>query len=259
MTMPSLPHDTSPLLQGVNHAFFTRLGGVSEGMYASLNAGVGSGDNAAHVAENRVRLAAFFGKETQHLATLKQIHSATCITVGKAYQTENRPEADALVTREAGVILGILTADCVPVLFHDANAGVIGAAHAGWKGALAGVLEATVEAMVRLGSDPAHIRACIGPSIGEASYEVDGNFRSGFIKKNAAWEAFFMPSPTRPATHFHFNNKAHARHILQACGLMHIDTLPHNTYADEARYYSFRRATHRGEADYGRQLSAIML
>jgi polyphenol oxidase len=247
------------MLAGVSHAFFTRQGGVSEGIYASLNAGVGSGDNPAHVEENRVRLAGFFGKDLLHLASLRQVHSATCITVGKGYDTASRPEADAFATREKGVILGILTADCVPVLFYDASAQVIGAAHAGWKGALLGVLEETVQAMVDLGSEPANIRAAIGASIAQASYEVDGGFRAEFLAQNPAWEQFFIPSPARPSSHYMFDNKAHARALLHHCGLTQIEMVSQDTYAEAARYFSFRRATHVGETDYGRQLSAIML
>jgi polyphenol oxidase len=254
-----LPHDTSPLLSDVAHAFFTRQGGVSEGMYASLNAGVGSDDNPKHVEQNRRRLAGFFGKDVSCLASLRQVHSAVCVTVDASYDTASRPEADALVTREKGVILGILTADCVPVLFYDSHATVIGAAHAGWKGARLGVLQATVAAMVALGSDAVNIHASIGASIAQVSYEVESSFRAEFLAQNPAWEQFFIPSPMRPATHYMFDNKAHAKAILLSCGLTQIDVLERDTYTDEERYYSFRRATHRGEADYGRQLSAIML
>jgi hypothetical protein len=228
-------------------------------MYASLNAGVGSGDDAAHVEENRSRLAAFFEQDVSRLATLRQVHSAVCVTVDATYDPASRPEADALVTREKGVILGILTADCVPVLLHDPVTHVIGAVHAGWKGALLGVVQETVAAMVALGSQPANIRACIGASIAQPSYEVDGDFRAEFLTQNPAWEQFFIPSPAQLTTHFLYDNKAYVRRALQDAGVTQVDTLPYDTYADGARYYSFRRATHRGEADYGRQLSAIML
>ena len=259
MNRQTLPHNISPLLRDIPHAFFTRQGGVSEGIYTSLNAGVGSDDVAAHVEENRNRLAAFFGCGVRQLATLRQVHSAVCITIDAGYDIQSRTQADAFVTREHGIVLGILTADCVPILFYDPIAEVIGAAHAGWKGALGGVIEATVQAMRSLGSDAADIRTCIGASIGVESYEVDGDFRALFIATSPAWAAFFIPSPTRPATHFHFDNKAHARSVLASCGVVQIDALPHDTYADAAHYYSFRRATHLCESDYGRQMSAIML
>ncbi len=259
MTRFSLPHDASSLLGNVTHAFFTRSGGVSDGIYASLNAGVGSGDDPAHVEENRRRLAAFFGCGTNRLATLKQVHSATCITVDETYEPASRPEADALATREPGIILGILTADCVPVLLYDPVARVIGAAHAGWKGAFGGVAGSTVEAMRTLGSQPADIAAAVGPSILQTNYEVDCAFREMFLAQNPVWERFFLPSPAHPATHFLYDNRAYVEQALRDAGINHIDHLANDTYAQADRYYSFRRATHHGEADYGRQLSAIML
>jgi polyphenol oxidase len=253
-----LPHHTSPILN-TPHAFFTRKGGVSAGIYASLNAGVGSGDNPAHVEENRVRIAKFFGKDACHLATLRQTHSTTCITVEAGYDTASRPEADALVTREAGVILGVLTADCVPILFHDPMHHVIGAAHAGWKGAIAGIVQATVQAMVALGSAPTNIRASIGASIAQASYEVNDTFKAQFLAQSLAHAKFFLPSPVRPDTHFLYDNTAYVYHALSDTGIEHISVLPHDTYADEAQYYSFRRATHCAEENYGRQLSCITI
>jgi polyphenol oxidase len=241
--MDNLPHYTSPCLQSISHAFFTRLGGVSEGMYASLNAGSGSSDKP----------------QEGELLTLKQVHSPTCITVETPYDAANRPEADALVTATPGIILGILTADCVPVLLYDPVVKVIGAAHAGWKGALSGVIAETVQAMERLGALPQEICAAIGPSIAQPSYEVSAEFRDTFLAQDEAWNMFFMPSPANPNDHYLFDNKAYVARQLELSGVGEINILPEDTYADAKQFYSFRRATHQGEPDYGRQLSAIMI
>jgi polyphenol oxidase len=257
--MRMLPNLSSPLLASTPHAFFLRQGGVSEGIYTSLNAGVGSADSFNHVEENRTRLATFFGVRAESLLTLKQVHSAICITLDSRFNRSDRPEADAWVTRERGVVLGILTADCVPVLLHDKEAGVIGAAHAGWKGAFAGVIQETVRAMQQLGAQPASIRAAIGPSIAVQSYEVDAAFRDTFTKRDPSWARFFYPSSAHPQTHYLFDNKSFVHEMLSKTGVTQCDVLPHDTYALEDDFYSFRRATHRSEVDYGRQLSAIML
>lgn len=246
---------SSPLIQSP-HGFFTREGGVSEGIYAGLNCGAGSNDLAEHVLENRKRVQDYFSAEA--LCTLYQIHSADVITITDPFQQFNAPKADAMVTKTAGIALGILTADCAPVLFCDATAGVIGAAHAGWKGAIGGVMENTVTAMESLGAKRANISAAIGPCIAQESYQVDAMFQSNFITKDPSYAAFFDRDLSSPS-HYLFNLKAFCESRLQAAGITHIHTLPDNTYTEESLFFSFRRTTHRAEADYGRQISAIAI
>ncbi|TAE34920.1 MAG: peptidoglycan editing factor PgeF [Alphaproteobacteria bacterium] len=251
----------SPLLSHVRHGFFARTGGVSTGIYASLNVAYGSADERGAVQHNRDAIAqGYFQAAPLQLLTLKQIHSDCCLVVDAPYDPHDAPEADALVTNQAGLILGVLSADCVPILLHDPEAAVIGAAHAGWKGAWAGIVQSTIKAMCTLGAHPARICAATGPSIAQPSYEVDTMFREVFLEQDASHARFFVPSPASEA-HYLFDNKAYVAQQLLLCGLLfeHIHTLPHDTYADEARYFSFRRATHHKEDDYGRQLSAIML
>ncbi len=243
----------------VPHGFFTRQGGVSGGIYESLNTSPTSRDAPADVDENRHRVATYFGVKERQLLTLKQVHSAECITVTEPYDIRTAPEADALVTNVPSLILGILTADCVPVLLHDPVAGVIGAAHAGWKGAFAGIIQNTIAAMEKLGAQPEQIIAICGPSIGQASYEVDAAFHDQFLEQSDVWEILFLPSPEQPGTHYLFDNKAYVGSQLAGCGVSHITVMPQDTYAMEDDFFSFRRATHRGESDYGRQVSAIML
>jgi YfiH family protein len=233
---------------GIAHGFFTREGGVSGGIYASLNLGAGSQDDPQKVAENRIRVEAEIGGR---LVTQYQVHSAKVVTVTSG---DEREEADAMVTATPGLALGILTADCGPVLFADAQAGVIGAAHAGWKGAHGGVLENTVSAMEALGATRNHITAAIGPCIAQASYEVGPEFREKFTQADAA---FFQSSPR--AGHYLFDLAGYIRMKLHDCGLHKMDCLAMDTYEDEARFFSFRRTTHRGEPDYGRQVSVIVL
>lgn len=255
VALPLLP---SSMLQTA-HGFFTRQGGVSRGVYASLNAGPGSQDEQDAIAENRRRLAEWFGQPADHLLTLNQCHSARCITVDSPYAAEDTPQADALVTNVPGLILGVLTADCVPVLLHDPVAGVIGAAHAGWKGALSGIIEETLTAMNALGAKPGSTRAAAGPSIAQDSYEVDGEFREQFLEQSTENRAYFLPSPDKPQSHFLFNNKAYVADRLRQCGVLQLEIMAHDTYALGEQFFSFRRATHQGQSDYGRQLSAIML
>ena len=237
----------------MRYKFFTREGGVSEGLYASLNCGPGSKDNPYHVAENRKRAAQAFGVEEDTLSTLYQIHSADVLTIDAPLR--ERPKADAMVTRKKGLMLGILTADCTPVLFHDPIAKVIGAAHAGWKGAYGGIVQNTVAAMVKLGADAANIRSFIGPTIQQKSYEVGAEFFDRFPPVEQ--QALFIPSEREG--HFMFDLPAYVRLKLIALGITHIENQGLDTCSNEADYFSYRRATLRAEPDYGRQLSAIML
>jgi hypothetical protein len=237
------------------HGFLGRRGGVSTGELEGLNVGYGSNDNRAAIDENR-RRAIDAVKSGAELATVHQVHSAEAVRVEHPWPHAERPHADAMVTDRPGVLLGILTADCAPVLFADAEAGVIGAAHAGWRGALAGVTDATIAAMERFGARRDHIHAAVGPCIAQPSYEVDESFRDRFIAGDADNERFFDEGPAGKP---HFNLEDYVVHRLIAAGVGEIEALNLDTYADPGRFYSFRRATHRGEADYGRQASLIGL
>ncbi|MDQ0454519.1 peptidoglycan editing factor PgeF [Rhizobium paknamense] len=240
---------------GVRHGFFTRQGGVSEGIYAGLNVGIGSQDLRAHVQENRRRVAGFFGLGEDNLATVHQIHSADVVTVEAPFGSE-RPQADAMVSRTPGVILGVLSADCGPILFADAEARVIGAAHAGWKGALTGVLENTIAAMVALGARREAIIATLGPSISGAAYEVGPEFVERFLAHDADYARFFRPSE-KPG-HAYFDLPGLTVQRLTKAGVQ-ADSLGLCTYADPDTFFSYRRTTHAKEPDYGRQVSAIAL
>jgi YfiH family protein len=243
-------------LADVPHGFLGRTGGVSTGIHAGLNVGLGSDDDRAAIAENRHRAIAAVAPATT-LVTLHQVHSAEAIAVTSAFPDEARPHADALVTDRPGLLLGILTADCVPVLFADADAGVVGAAHAGWKGAIGGVTNATVAAMERLGAKRDRIAAAVGPCIARASYEVDEGFLTRFAEADPENERFFRDG-RRPG-HHQFDIEAYVVARLAAAGLTRIEALGLDTYANEDRFFSFRRATHRGEPGYGRQISLIAL
>ena len=243
------------LLDGVPHGFLGRRGGVSTGPVAGLNAGLGSDDDPAAVAENRRR-----GAEAvlpgARLVGLYQVHSPACVTVVEPWDDAARPHADALVTNRPGLLLGVLTADCGPVLLADHEAGVVGAAHAGWKGALDGVTDHTIDAMVALGARREAIVAAIGPCIARASYEVDAAFAERFLAADRANERFF--SAGRPG-HAQFDLEAYVAFRLASAGLRQVACLGLDTYADPARFHSFRRATHQGEPAYGRQISLIGL
>jgi len=239
----------------IAHGFFGRKGGVSQGIYASLNCGPGSGDARAEVVENRRRALAELG--AKRLCTLYQIHSAETVTVTTPWDIENSPHADASATNLRGVALGVLTADCAPVLLADITAGVIGAAHAGWKGALGGVTDSVIAAMEKLGAARARIAAAIGPCIGRQSYEVDKVFRDGFVEADSGYGAFFVPGERE--AFFRFDLESYVAMRLESAGVRNIARLGADTYAREDDFYSFRRATHRGESDYGRELSAIAL
>ena len=242
---------------GIRHGFFTREGGVSDGIFASLNCGFGSNDDAAKVVENRRRAMAALGLAPDRLAICHQIHSPDVITVETPWRHEDRPRGDAMVTRQPGVALGVLTADCAPVLFADREARVIGAAHAGWRGALTGVLEATVAAMEKLGAAKARIAAGIGPCIAQASYEVGPEFPAPFLAEDAAHARFFRPA-TR-AGHFTFDLAGYVAHRLQRLGVAQVERTGGDTAAEAARFFSYRRSCLRKEPDYGRELSAICL
>jgi len=242
-------------LAGVAHGFLGRRGGVSVGVHAGLNVGLGSDDDPRAIGENR-RRAVGAVLPGGRLVSLFQVHSAEAVTVADPWDEAARPHADALVTDRPGLALGILTADCAPVLLADAEAGVVGAAHAGWKGAIGGVTDATLAAMERLGARRERIAAAIGPCIARASYEVDDGFVRRFDDADPANERFFAPG--KPG-HHQFDLKAYVAHRLAAAGVTRIAALGLDTYADAARFFSFRRATHRGESAYGRQISIIGL
>lgn len=239
----------------IRHGFFTRRGGVSNGIYGDLNTGSGSKDDPANVAENRARAARALGADPTSLVTVYQVHSPDVAAVTAPFAGE-RPKADAMVTATPGLALGVLTADCGPVLFADAKAGVVGAAHAGWRGAVSGVLENTISAMEQLGARREDIVAVLGPTISRANYEVGGEFRDTFLNQDRGNDRYFSASAT--IGHIMFDLPAYILDRLAGAGVRAAAT-GHCTYADEARFFSFRRTTHRGEPDYGRQISAIMI
>ncbi len=241
-------------LDGVPHGFLGRRGGVSTGVMAGLNVGSGSSDDPALIAENR-RRAIDAVAPGEILLNPYQIHSPDCVTVTAPWDQDDRPHADALVSDRPGIALGILTADCAPVLLADREAGVIGAAHAGWKGALHGVTDNTVATMEMLGARRDRIRAAIGPCIARASYEVDAAFQRRFEEADPANERFFTDG-ARP-DHAQFDLEAYVAHRLAAAGVRTVEAMGLDTYADADRFYSFRRSTHRGEPDYGRQIAII--
>ena len=250
---------TAEILEGdsVRHAFFTRAGGVSTGLYASLNCGLGSDDERARVLENRARAAGAFGCPPDALVTAYQVHGREAVTVDAPWQIQDRPRADALTTRTPGIVLGVLAADCAPVLFADADAGVVGAAHAGWRGARAGVLEAAVEAMAGLGARAEHIAAAIGPTIARASYEVGPEFPALFLEESAENGRFFYAS--KRTGHHLFDLPGYVRGKLEALGLGRVADLGRDTCAEDAHFFSYRRATLRREGSFGTSLSTIVL
>lgn len=240
---------------GVPHGFLGRRGGVSEGEYASLNVGLGSDDDPAAVAENR-RRATDAILPGARLLTPYQVHSATTITVIEPFNDALRPHADALVTNQPRLALGVLTADCAPVLFADTQAGVIGAAHAGWKGAFGGITDTTLTAMEALGARRDRIRAAVGPCIAQPSYEVDAAFRARFTEQDAANDRFFADG--NPG-HAYLDLAGYVAHRIAGAGVTRVALLGRDTYADEGGYFSYRRATHRGTGDTGRQIAIIGL
>jgi polyphenol oxidase len=249
----------SPLLSavpGLRHAFFTRDGGVSDGVYAGLNGGLGSSDDPAHVAENRRRMAEQMGVAPAHFLSVHQVHSPDAVVATGPWPGRSRPRADAIVTRSAGLSIGVTAADCGPILLADPNARVIGAAHAGWKGALTGLVESTVEAMEKLGAERTGIVAAIGPLIRQHSYEVGGEFVERFVEADAENALFFIPAARQG--HAMFDLAGFIRMRLENAGVLMIDDIGVDTYADE-RFYSYRRSVHRKEPDYGRHVHAIAL
>jgi YfiH family protein len=242
----------------IRHGFFTRRGGVSTGIFAELNCGGrDTAEPAAIVDENRRRVAARMRVRPEMLLSVYQVHGPRVVTVESPWIFEERPKADAMVTRARGVGLGILTADCAPVLFADVKAGVVGAAHSGWKGAFGGVLQATVAAMETLGARREHIIAVVGPTIAQASYEVDAAFHARFLERDPRHEAFF--TPVNASGKRRFDLPGFVEFELRALELGSVECLGRDTYQEEESFYSFRRSTHRGEVDYGRQLSTITL
>lgn len=244
-------------LNGVSHGFFTRGGGHSTGIFASLNCGYGSGDDPDLVKMNRDGVARALKVHDGQVVTAHQVHSADVIEVTEVWPLEDRPKVDGMVTRAKGIALGVLTADCGPVLFADEAAGVIGCCHAGWKGALTGVAGTTVAAMEKLGARRGNIVAVIGPAISQIAYEVGPEFPKPFLEQSSAHGVFFKPSVK--SDHFMFDLPAYLREQLKSMGLKAVHDLALCTYSDESRFYSYRRATHRGETDYGRLISAIAL
>jgi YfiH family protein len=249
----------SPLLSaipGLRHAFFDREGGVSRGIYGSLNAGIGSNDDPAAVGENRRRMAEQIGVLPQRFLTVHQTHSPDVIVATAPWQEGSRPKADAIVTRTEGLAIGTTAADCGPILLVDAGARVIGAAHAGWKGALTGILESAIAAMEKLGAERGRIIAAIGPLIRQPSYEVGGEFVERFIEADAENALFFLPSVR--TGHSMFDLAGYIRRRLETAGVLMIDDIGVDTYADE-NFFSYRRSVHRKEPDYGRHVHAIVL
>ena len=254
--MSSVRPITIDALGDLPHGFLGREGGASTGIHAGLNVGLGSDDDRDAIQENRRRAVEAVAPGYK-LVTLHQIHSPDTVAITAPFVDDARPHADALVTDRPGLLLGILTADCVPVLFADASAGVIGAAHAGWKGAISGVTDTALAAMEKLGADRANIVAAIGPCIARSSYEVDAAFVRRFETEDPANERFFADG--RRAGHAQFDIEAYVAHRLAAAGIGRVIALGEDTYAQPERFFSFRRATHRGEAGYGRQIALIGL
>jgi polyphenol oxidase len=242
-------------LSGIAHGFFTREGGYSAGLFASLNCGLGSGDDVAVVTKNRAYVAKSLGVESTHLVSAYQVHSPDVLVVDAPF-TE-RPKVDGLVTATRGLALGILTADCGPILFADEKAGVIGACHAGWKGAVMGITDSTIAAMEKLGARRSHIVAVLGPTISQKAYEVGPEFPAPFLRVDEADQRFFTPSVKEG--HYMFDLPGYLENRMKSSGVGLVHDLGLCTYGDEQRFFSYRRATHRSEKDYGRLISAIAL
>jgi YfiH family protein len=250
-------HADSLALPGIRHAFFTREGGVSAGAYRSLNGGIGSHDSSTHIAENRSRMATALGVLPGRFLTAYQIHSPQVVVAEAPWTSEARPRADAIVTRTPALAIGVTTADCGPILFADPQARVIGAAHAGWRGALAGVAEATVAAMEQLGATRGQIRAALGPLIRQPNYEVGPDLIDRFAAEDPTSKSFFGPAAR--AGHAQFDLGGYIASRLRRAGVAQIEDVGLCTYADPSLFYSYRRATHRTENDYGRHVNAIAL
>ena len=246
---------TLSAIPNISHGFFTRRGGVSEGIYASLNCGYGSGDEAEKVSENRRRVAEAIG--ASGLCTVHQIHSADAVIANVNWEHKDAPQADALVTNKQNIAIGVLTADCLPILFADGKNGVIAAAHSGWKGAISGVIENTLGKMCGLGADLANINATIGPAIAQKSYEVGAEFIDRFICQHKDNERFFAKSEN--LGHYMFDLPGYAKHRLADAGVSQINIIAQDTYFNDNEFFSYRRSCKRAEPAYGRQISVIML
>jgi YfiH family protein len=244
-------------ISGIRHLFFTSKGGVSKGIYSSLNCGPGSDDDLGNVIDNRARAMAALGLEPESLLTVHQYHSPDVVHVTESWTLDDLPKADGMVTIKPGIALGVLAADCAPVLFADTDASVIGACHSGWKGALGGVIDSTVSLMVDLGARHDRIVAAVGPSIAQKSYEVGAEFRSSFMESAYGNSRFFEGGSS--TNKFLFDLPGYVRYRLEEAGVQSIDVLGLDTYTDPDRFFSYRRTTHNNEPDYGRQLSAIVL
>ena len=248
---------TLSALPGIRHGFFTRQGGVSGGIYSSLNCGLGSNDDRALVSRNRDRVAEHLGASSGRIVTVYQTHSAIALTIDRPFPAGNVPKADALVTCKPGLAVAALAADCAPVLFADAKAKVVAAAHAGWRGALGGILESTIAAMVQLGAKRSEIHAAVGPCIHQEHYEVGPEFEAQFLLAPSGNAAFFRIPAAK--TKAHFDLPGFVAHRLANAGIANVTPSPYCTYADPERFFSYRRTTHHGEPDYGRQISAIVV
>lgn len=252
LTVASLPDNGA-----IRHAFFTRQGGMSDGIYVSLNIGLGSKDEKSAVRENRRRVADYFDLPGESLNTVYQVHGRTTVQVDGPWPGATPPQADAMVADRPGVVLGILSADCTPVLLADSDAGVVAAAHAGWKGALGGILPSVVAAMETLGASRQKVFAAIGPTIAQPSYEVGPEFPRPFLEQDSENEFFFIASER--AGHFMFDLPGYVAKTLSGLGIGGVEDLSRDTCAEETLFYSYRRATKRGEPDYGRCVSAIAI
>ena len=243
--------------EGIRHGFFTREGGHSSGIYDSLNCGFGSDDETSQVAQNRHSVSTALGVAPDQLITPYQVHSACALIATNAWERENSPQADAIITNVPGLAVGVLTADCVPILVVDPVAKVVGAAHAGWRGALGGIIEACIAKMEEAGASRDNIHACFGPCISAHSYEVGEEFKARFLDENTDYDRFFKTpdSTARP----HFNLPAFVLHRLEQLDLKQVHSQAECTYQNESKFFSYRRSTHRNEPDYGRQISAIVI
>ena len=252
-----ITHSALDALPGIRHGFFTRKGGKSNDLYQSLNCGFGSADDRDQVVQNRALVAESMGVGADRLVTAYQIHSPLALAIKEPFDADARPEVDALVTNTPGLSVAILTADCGPILFADDQAGVVAAAHAGWRGALEGVIEATIDKMEELGATRKNITAVLGPTISLPNYEVDQGFKDRFLARNNSWAAYFSDG-TRDG-HVQFDLPALILSRLNACDLKTTINMDRCTYGEETEFFSYRRSTHRKEPDYGRQISAIAL
>ena len=252
-----LKSDNLSIFDNITHGFFTRLNGVSKGIYQGLNVGLGSNDDRNLIMENRWLSMRAMNADICDLRVVHQIHSNKIITLDGKFDMENPPKADGMVTKEKGVVLGVLTADCTPILFADPVAGVIGAAHAGWQGALGGIGEKTIDAMEAIGAKKENITAAIGPSIGKESYEVGTEFRNKFLESDANNYQFF--ETTKRPSHYMFDIGGYNKHQISMLDLANIDCIEYDTCANQDMFFSYRRSCKNNQPDYGRQLSAIKI